>query len=74
MLDVLPSFAEIMENVFLWFDKVFTYFGAWTFVFGAFLIYTIYRMILAPIVGGFTSAGRSDLAKKGRTFYKENFK
>lgn len=48
-------------------DKLFDRIGAWHYIFGFFLIFTIYRLILAPVLGGAISSGRSDIVKKVRS-------
>lgn len=81
MVDILPVLSNMFNSIFVLYDRLYTHFGAWTYLIGAFIIYTVYRILLAPIVGGFVSAGRSDMAKKmrsqsqkGRSAYNSMFK
>lgn len=34
------------------FNRVYEEFGAYTYIFGAFIIYTMWRFLLSPIFGG----------------------
>lgn len=56
----------MFSQVFLLFERVYTEFGAWSLLVGAFVVFTIYRLILAPIVGGGLRSGSSDTVKKIR--------
>lgn len=38
--------------VFEWMKYIFTAFDAWKWIFGAFCICTVYRFLLAPLLGG----------------------
>lgn len=64
--NVLSVLAWMFTQIFALFDKVFSSFGASGLVLGAFIIWTIYRMLLAPVLGGLISAGTSDIVKKVR--------
>lgn len=58
--------VNVFSQVLSLFDRVYTEFGAWSLLIGAFLVFTIYRLILAPIVGGGLRSGSSDTVKKVR--------
>lgn len=57
---------SIFGSVFELFDRVYSEFDAWGLVIGAVTVYTIYRFLLKPIVGGSLASGSSDKAKKNR--------
>lgn len=61
MSDVMPSLTNMFLSIFDWFEKIYAHYGVWSILLGAFLIYTIYRLLLKPIVGG---SGSSDTARK----------
>lgn len=62
MVDVYNMLIGMFSRLFEYLDILFTKLGAWSFVLGFFLIFTIYRLVLAPVLG----AGRSDMVKKIR--------
>lgn len=49
-----------ISAVFDFMALIFDYLGAWTYIIGAFMIYTVYRVLLVPVIG----AGQSDMARK----------
>lgn len=59
--------VNLFGKIFELFDRVYTEYGAWSLIIGAFIVYTIYRLILAPVVGGVVSAGQSDMVRKIRS-------
>ena len=62
MTEAFNVLINMFNRLFGYLDLLFSELGAWSFVLGFFLIYTIYRLILAPVLG----AGRSDMVKKIR--------
>lgn len=66
MADVLPLLQDMFLRIFELVGEIFTKFGAWGYILGGFIIYTIYRLLVVPIFGGFVRAGASDVVKKVR--------
>lgn len=62
--EVLGILAQMFSDLFGLFDEVFTKLDAWGLLLGAFLVFTIYRLLLVPIVGGVVRAGQSDIVRK----------
>lgn len=54
---------------FGWMGILFESLGAWSFILGAITLYTIFRLLLAPVIGAAISSGASDTVKN---FKKEN--
>lgn len=50
-------------KVFVFVKILFDYFGAWSWIFGAFCVYTIYRFLLKPLLGG-RAIGDSNTTKR----------
>ena len=67
MVDVYNMLINMFSRLFQYLDVLFTKLGAWSYVLGFFLIFTIYRLILAPVLGGVLASGRSDIVKKVRS-------
>lgn len=65
--EVLGILAQMFSELLGLFDEVFTKLDAWGLLLGAFLVFTIYRLLLVPIVGGLIRSGQSDIVKKVRT-------
>ena len=65
--EILGILAQMFSDLFSMFDEVFTKLDAWGLLLGAFLVFTIYRLLLVPIVGGLIRSGQSDIVKKVRT-------
>lgn len=61
---VLPVIANMITSVLDLFFDIINQLGSFSLIFGAFIIFTIYRFLLRPIIGG--SAGKSDSVKKVR--------
>ena len=59
----LSILAQMFSDLFGLFDEVFTKLDAWGLLLGAFLVYTIYRLLLAPVLGGLISSGASDVVR-----------
>lgn len=53
-----------LNGVFEITDRVFDAFGAWGYILGAFIIITICRLLLFPIIGGVISTGQSDTVQR----------
>lgn len=60
---VSMAISEVFELVGTCFDS----FDCWSLIFGMIITMLIYRLVLAPVVGGFFRAGQSDMA---RSVYK----
>ena len=58
--------VNLFNQVFNLFDVVYAKFGAWSYVMGAFIVFTLYRLVLAPAIGGGFRGGSSDVVKKSR--------
>ena len=48
-----------IENVFEWMRLIFVRFDAWGWVLGGFGVFTVYRFLLKPFLGGSVSLGDS---------------
>lgn len=66
MVEAFNLLINMFTRLFDYLDVLFSKLGAWSYVLGFFLIYTIYRLILAPVLGGVVRAGQSDMVKKVR--------
>ena len=64
--EVLEMLANMFQKLLGIFNNVFTGLNAWDLVLGAFIVVTIYRMLLVPILGGRVGFGSSDTVKKSR--------
>lgn len=56
---IVPTLLKVFEFVKILFD----YFGAWSWIFGSFCIYTIYRFLLKPLLGA-RAIGDSNTTKR----------
>lgn len=63
MVEAFNLLINMFNRLFQFLDTLYTKLGAWSYVLGFFLIFTIYRLILAPVLG----SGRSDMVKKFRS-------
>lgn len=61
--EILGILAQMFSNLFSLFDEVFTKLDAWGLLLGAFLVFTIYRLLLVPVVGGLIRGGASDVVR-----------
>lgn len=61
--EVLGILAQMFTSLLGLFDEVFTKLDAWGLLLGAFLVFTIYRLLLVPVVGGVISGGTSDVVR-----------
>lgn len=52
-----------ISAVFDWMGYIFVQLDAWKYILGAFLIFTIFRLLLVPIVGGSLFGGSSDTVR-----------
>lgn len=66
MVEAFNLLINMFTRLFDYLDVLFSKLGAWSYVLGFFLIYTIYRLILAPVLGGVVRSGQSDMVKKVR--------
>lgn len=64
MGDVVSFLSMALNAVFSFADDVFTKLGAYGLILGAFFIWTVYRLLLQPIIGGIISVGTSDVVQK----------
>lgn len=72
--EILGVLAQMFSDLFGLFDEVFTKLDAWGLLLGAFLVFTIYRLLLVPVVGGIVRAGQSDVVRKSYGNVKNKFK
>lgn len=72
--EILGILAQMFGDLFGLFDEVFTKLDAWGLVLGAFLVFTIYRLLLAPVVGGIVRSGQSDVVRKSYGNMKDKIK
>lgn len=63
--DVWVIVAGMFTEILNLFTRLFTSFGITNYLLGGFFIWTTYRFLLKPILGGQT--GSSDKVKKGRS-------
>lgn len=63
MEEVLVLLANMFKEIFKIVDKIYTSFNAWSLVIGAFTIYTIYRLLLVPVMGSAIHSGASDMVR-----------
>lgn len=61
--EILAILAQMFSDLFGLYDEVFTKLDAWGLLFGAFLVFTIYRLLLVPVVGGLIRGGASDVVR-----------
>lgn len=61
--EILGLLAQMFSDLFSLFDEVFTKLDAWGLLLGAFLVFTIYRLLLVPVVGGLIRGGSSDVVR-----------
>lgn len=57
--------------VFGFLEQIFDSLDGWSYVIGAFMIYTVFRVLLVPVIGGAISSGTSDMAMKLKQNYKD---
>ena len=55
---------NLFLSIFSLFDNIYERFGAWSYLLGAFIVYTLYRYLLRPVLGG--GVGSSDTVRKIR--------
>ena len=53
-----------ISSVFDIMGYVFEQLGAWTWILGAITLYTIFRLLIVPVIGAAVSSGASDTVKK----------
>lgn len=52
-----------ISAVFGFMSIIFETLGAWSWILGAIIVYTIFRMLIVPIIGGVIRSGQSDTVK-----------
>lgn len=70
--EVTIMLGNMFAQLLALFERIFTELDGWAIWLGAFLIFTISRMLIVPILGGVISAGQSDMVQKIRNNSKEN--
>lgn len=60
-----------IRAVFGFMEQIFDSLGGWSYVIGAFVIVTVFRVLLVPVIGGAISSGTSDMAMKLKQNYKD---
>lgn len=74
----MPTVGEVINSVVLkglfavfeWMKDIFTVFDAWTWILGAFGVYTVYRFLLSPLLGGRQIPRDSDAGRETKTRQK----
>lgn len=61
--EALGILAQMFSDLLGLYDEVFTGLDAWGLLLGAFLVFTIYRLLLVPVVGGLIRGGASDVVR-----------
>lgn len=61
--EALGILAQMFSDLLGLYDEVFTKLDAWGLLLGAFLVFTIFRLLLIPILGGVISGGTSDVVR-----------
>lgn len=64
--EVTLILVDMFSQLFNLQEIVFDSLGAWGLWIGAFLVFTIARFLIVPIVGGVIRGGQSDVVKKIR--------
>lgn len=64
MTDVISVVTNMFTQIFSLFERLFTSFGITSYLLGGFFIWTAYRFLLKPIIGG--GVGSSDKARRGK--------
>ena len=67
MSAAIQMLIDIFDFLFEQVTRLYDSLGAWSFVIGAFTVYTIYRLLLAPVLGGAIRSGQSDMVRKIRS-------
>ena len=62
--NVLGILSQMFASLLGLFNEVFTKLDAWGIVLGAFFVFTIYRLLLVPVLGGVVRAGQSDIVRR----------
>lgn len=61
--DVMLMFMNMFSNLWNLVDRIFTQLGAWSYFLGAFIIFTLFRLVLKPIIGASVGIGASDTVR-----------
>lgn len=72
--DAMNLLVLCMDSVFNWTRLVFIRFDAWGWVIGALGVFTVYRFLLKPFLGGSVSLGDSGNYKARQNQSKESKK
>lgn len=64
--EVTIMLGNMFVQLLALFERIFTELDGWAIWLGAFLIFTISRMLIVPILGGVISTGQSDIVKEIR--------
>lgn len=54
---------DAISAAFDWLNYILVQLDAWKYILGAFLIFTIFRLLLVPLVGGVIGGGSSDTVR-----------
>lgn len=57
--EIIPTLSNMFSSLLAYCFSIYEEVGAISLVFGAFMIYTIYRFILQPILGGGVSSDKA---------------
>lgn len=60
-----------ISAVLYWMEYIFMQLGAWNWILGAVIIYTIFRLLIVPVIGDALSSGQSDTVKSVKKGEKE---
>lgn len=53
-----------ISAVFAWMEYIFMQLGTGFWIIGAFMIFSIFRLLINPVIGSAVSSGASDTVKK----------
>lgn len=57
-----------ISAVFDFFGYCVTQLGAWAYILGAFIIFSIFRLLLKPLIGAAVHGGSSDTVRRAKNF------
>lgn len=72
--DAMNLLAICVDSVFEWTRFIFIRYDAWSWVLGALGVFTVYRFLLKPFLGGSVSLGDSGNYKARQNQSKESKK
>lgn len=61
-----------VSAAFTWMEYIFAQLGTGYWILGAFMIFSIYRLLIRPVIGSAVSSGASDTVKKIKEKRKED--